>query len=307
MKKSTAFWILSFLITLASAYYQRRTGPTYPIEGKASLNESEFSYRLERSHGGETDCPVQIKTNDPAVSGTLEWKRHGIDEAFVQAPMTFSLGTLSANLPHQPPAGRLDYRIVLQANSERLVLPAGGPATIRFKGDVPGYILIPHILAMFIAMFLSTRTGLEILNPSPHLKALTYSTLGFLIVGGMILGPIMQKHAFGAYWTGWPVGIDLTDNKTLIALLGWVGAAVSLNKAKRPEIWTAIAAVLLLAAYMIPHSLRGSELKYAPEGQPHVLLEEKGTFRIFRSAWPQKRGHSGFILLGCPDWVDSPS
>ncbi len=293
MKKTTAFWILSFVITVASAYYQRRTGPTYPIRGKASLNAREFSYRLERSHGGETDCPVQIKTNDPAVSGTLEWRRHGVDEAFLRAPMTFREGTLSANLPHQLPAGRLDYRVVLQAYGERLVLPTGGPAIVRFKGDVPGHILIPHILAMFIAMCLSTRTGLEIFNPSPHLKALTYSTLAFLIVGGMILGPIMQKYAFGAYWTGWPVGTDLTDNKTLVALLGWAVAAGFLNKAKRPEIWTTIAAVLLLAAYMIPHSVRGSELRYAPDRQPQVLLERNGTFRI-SSPGPQ-------------DWVHSPS
>lgn len=298
MKKSTAFWILSFVITVASAYYQRRTGPTYPIRGKASFNASEFSYALQRSHGGETDCPVQIKTNDPLVSGTLEWKRHGVDEAFVRAPMAFSQGGLSANLPHQPPAGRLDYRVVLQANNERLILPAGGSATIRFKGDVPGYILIPHILTMFIAMFLSTRTGLEIFSPGPHLKALTYSTLGFLIVGGMILGPIMQKHAFGAYWTGWPVGIDLTDNKTLIALLGWIVAAVSLNKAKRPEIWTALAAVLLLAAYMIPHSVRGSELKYGPEDRPQVREGDIPDFRPLAAESELNRKRL--------DWVNSP-
>ncbi len=271
MSRSSAFWILAILITFAAAYYQRRTGPTYPIRGKAEVNARKFFYRLERSHDSQSNCPVRIRTDDPAVSGIVEWKRHGLDEPFVGTPMAFDQGTLMAELPHQPPAGKLDYRVILIAGSGKLVLPEKGPAVIRFKGEVPYSILIPHILAMFIAMLLSNRAGLEIFNPKPRLKTLTYGTLGFLSMGGLILGPIVQKYAFGAYWTGWPFGIDLTDNKTFLALLGWVAAAIALRRAKRPEIWTAAASVVLLAVYMIPHSVLGSERKYDRTEQSLVL------------------------------------
>ena len=40
-------------------------------------------------------------------------------------------------------------------------------------------------------------------------------------IGGMILGPIVQKYAFGEYWTGFPYGGDFTDNKMLIMWLAW--------------------------------------------------------------------------------------
>jgi hypothetical protein len=274
MKRSTTLWLLAFIITAASAYYQRRTGPTYPIRGQATLGLKHFSYRLTTSHGGESDCPVLIRTDDSAVSGTLEWRHHDVDEGFRQSPMTFSEGVLKGALPHQPPAGKLDFRIVLRTGSATTVLPERAPAVIRFKGDVPGGILIPHIVAMFAAMFLSTRAGLEIFNPKPNLKALTYSTLGFLAMGGLLLGPIMQKYAFGSYWTGWPYGIDLTDNKTLVALLGWISAAIALHKARKPEIWAAAAAVILLAVYMIPHSVLGSELKYQDQRRHSGAPEE---------------------------------
>ena len=46
----------------------------------------------------------------------------------------------------------------------------------------------------------------------------------------MILGPLTQYYAFGALWTGFPFGIDLTDNKTLIALIGWIIAAFMLKR-----------------------------------------------------------------------------
>ncbi len=78
----------------------------------------------------------------------------------------------------------------------------------------------------------------------------------------MILGPLVQKYAFGELWTGVPFGWDLTDNKTLIAFIFWILAVVMNRKKERP-LYTALAAVVLLLVYSIPHSMFGSELDYA--------------------------------------------
>jgi hypothetical protein len=88
-----------------------------------------------------------------------------------------------------------------------------------------------------------------------------------MTVGGMILGPIVQKYAFGAFWTGWPFGYDLTDNKTLIMWIVWVAATLVLWKRPAARGWAGRGAILSAAAvmmvvYVIPHSLRGSELDY---------------------------------------------
>ena len=96
-------------------------------------------------------------------------------------------------------------------------------------------IIIPHVILIFMAMLFSTRTGLEFFNKEPNYKKLAYWTFGLLILGGMIFGPIMQKYAFGAFWTGVPFGIDLTDNKTLIAVIGWIIALVAIKKSAKPK------------------------------------------------------------------------
>jgi len=90
-----------------------------------------------------------------------------------------------------------------------------------------------------------------------------------MTVGGMILGPIVQKYAFGAYWTGFPWGYDLTDNKTLIMWVVWIAAAGALGwKARdaapgwRARFTVLAAAVVMTGVYLIPHSLRGSQLDY---------------------------------------------
>lgn len=78
----------------------------------------------------------------------------------------------------------------------------------------------------------------------------------------------MQKATFGAYWTGFPWGFDLTDNKTLLMWLAWVLAALVAGPRPRPrEEWNraaVLAAALAMAVvYLIPHSLRGSQLDYS--------------------------------------------
>ena len=78
----------------------------------------------------------------------------------------------------------------------------------------------------------------------------------------------MQKFAFDAYWTGWPFGKDLTDNKTAAAFLIWVGRGVRHPRPEEEHSWALVAAVAMLIVYLIPHSLLGSELDYgnqAPE------------------------------------------
>jgi hypothetical protein len=175
--------------------------------------------------------------------------------------------SLEARLPHQPPAGKLQYRVVLTKETARAVLPEDGGVVIRYKGDVPTWILVIHVFAMFGAMLLSTRTGLEYFNPDPNIKKLIYWTLGFLAFGGLIMGPVVQKFAFDAYWTGWPFGTDLTDNKTFLGLVGWIVAAAALRRSKNPKVWALAAAVFLFVIYLIPHSVLGSELDYSRMNQ----------------------------------------
>jgi len=122
--------------------------------------------------------------------------------------------------------------------------------------------MIPHILIMFIAMLLSSLAGIYAACRNPKHRKYGFLTFVFLVAGGMVLGPLVQMYAFGDLWTGIPFGWDLTDNKTLIAIMVWL-TAVLVNRKKERPYWTLAASVVLLAVYSIPHSLFGSQLNYA--------------------------------------------
>jgi len=263
MKRSLLFWILAFLITAGAGIYQRRTGPTYPIDGLVILNGKEIKYELERSHSGEGNHVVKIETRDETISGYVEWKRYKTADEWMNVTMKYENGIHSAELPNQPPAGKLVYRVTLQDAQRTVTLPEKDAVVIRFRGDVPAAVLIIHVALMFIGLVVSTRAGLEFFSKEPKLKKLIVWTIGLLAVGGLIFGPIVQKYAFGAYWTGWPFGGDLTDNKTAAMVLFWVIAAIALKKSANPKSWALAAAVLTLVVYLIPHSVLGSELDYS--------------------------------------------
>jgi hypothetical protein len=259
--KKTLIWILAVVLTLGAAYYQRKTGPTHPRDVEVTLNGITYDFSLLRSHGGDDDMPVEVVISDASVTGAVIWKRFPTAEPWDTAVMQRSGDTLRAFLPHQPPAGKLAYRIVLQTADEEVMVPADEPVVTRFKGAVPAGILIPHILFMFTAMLLSTLAGLMALWKIPVYRKYSYITLVLLLIGGGILGPLVQLHAFGALWTGIPFGWDLTDNKTLIAIVFWVYAVLAIRRKERH--WPVVlAALVLILVYSIPHSMFGSTYNY---------------------------------------------
>lgn len=271
MKKYKSFYLWSFSVvfTLVIAYYQRITGPTYPVNNQIIINSKLIKYKLPRSFGGAGNAEIKITVPDTSINGIFKYKRFKSFDEWAESPMLRVGVNLVASIPHQPPAGKVIYEIYLGHQNKHFVLTKE-PVIIRFRGDVPPWILIPHIILMFAAMLLSTRTGVEAILKGKNTFKYTIATVITLLIGGAILGPLVQKYAFDAYWTGWPFGHDLTDNKTLIALLLWIIALVIIWRKKTNRFWPIFAAMMLLAVYLVPHSVLGSEIDYTKQNKIEI-------------------------------------
>jgi hypothetical protein len=261
--RNTLLWTVALLVTLASAVYQRVTGPTYEIRIDTVFAGGDVRGELLRSHSVAGDLPVALEVDDPQTQGRVLWRRYGTADAWRTVSMIREDARLTARLPAQPSAGKLEYSVVLARGEETLVVSGEETVVARFKGDVPRHFLWPHILLMFLGMLWSNRAGLEAVFGGPRRGRMALTTLGLLVLGGLILGPIVQKYAFGAYWTGWPVGQDLTDNKLAAAVLAWAWASWRRGDGRWARATAIIAALVVLGVYLIPHSLHGSTLDYA--------------------------------------------
>jgi len=277
--KRFIMWTMAFIITIAAAIYQRHTGPTYPKELNVTLNDKVYELKLVRSLALNEKPDIKLEIADSTVKARLFFKRFRSSEEYQVTGFTYKVFPvksflmnkvfkiyeekgLYAEVPQQPPAGKLQYYFEISDSKGTKSYLTETPVIIRFKGGVPAFILVPHILLMFLAMLFSTLAGLMATIKYTMYKKYAIWTLILFIAGGMVLGPIVQFDAFGDFWTGIPFGWDLTDNKTLIALLFWILAVVMNSKKERP-VYTVLAAFVLLLVFSIPHSLFGSELSYA--------------------------------------------
>lgn len=258
--QSILLWIFAIIFTISAAVYQRLTGPTHPKRVNITIKGEDYLFKLLRSHGGETDATIALEAPEH-FSGQIQYKRFKTNDDYTTVPFTRVDQQITAKLPHQPPAGKLQYIVTLNDGVDTYVLNEE-PVVIRFKGAVASYILIPHIIFMFLAMLFSLRTGIEAIFKGKRTFIYARITLISLVIGGLFLGPIVQWMAFGDLWTGWPFGGDWTDNKTLAGVIFWLVAFLVLRKRPENRLWPILAFLVLFAMYMIPHSMGGSEFDY---------------------------------------------
>jgi hypothetical protein len=255
MRKPAVQWTIAIVVTLVSAVWQRWSGPT----------DQTIAYRLERTHSITGRMPVIIAATDPAVTGVVAWRRFPTTDPWQTLPMTRAGATLETAIPPAPAplmpmAGKLEYRVELSKGEARAVIPAGSAVT-RFKGDVPAWILVPHVAAMFFGMLFSMRAAMAALLGGDT-RRWGLLTVALLVFGGFVLGPIVQKLAFGEFWTGIPWGYDLTDNKTLIAGAAWILAALRLRGGRQARAAVVVATIVTMVIFAIPHSVWGSQAKW---------------------------------------------
>lgn len=271
MKKQILLWTAAIFLAIAAMIYQRSTGPTYEYKGNLEHAGESYKYELLRTHettgGAKIEFP-QLKAGN--YNATLNYKRYQTKDSFT--PVEFQLDGDSrfvAQLPVQPAAGKMEYYITGAIDGKAFNIPEKGEANIvlRYKDPVSDYILIPHVIMMILVIIFGIRAGLSALFDSTTMRRWVVVAFSCMTLGGMILGPLVQKSAFGEYWTGFPFGGDFTDNKMLIMWLAWALALAIIGfKPKKNEKISKsavlVASVVMMIVYLIPHSMGGSTLDY---------------------------------------------
>lgn len=282
--KKFLLWSFALIITLAAVQFQRRTGPTKPVFEQFTYNGKNYSTSLQRS--AETTLSHKESKGDYKNLGKkanvlvhIDGLPDDVEGRFIynlypgnwpsDTIQSFRNGSAFLNfLPAQPAAGKIKYKFILYSSSDTLSINkteinlGGEGVVLRFKGHVPLAVLIPHIILMFIAMLLSNYIGITSFFKEININRKAVILLVILGLGGLVFGPVVQKFAFGEFWTGWPFGEDLTDNKTLFAFIIWA-LAWFFNRKKVRRYLYLIAAIVMLLVYSIPHSTAGSEYDHS--------------------------------------------
>jgi|GEM_PF-2933832 len=134
-------------------------------------------------------------------------------------------------LPPQARGARLEYYIEAKAGDNIVArVPAKEKAEafiVVVKGTPNRYILVSHVVIIFIGLFFFMFSGYLGYKALKGRRTLLYlPRIAFLgtvtfFIASIPLGMVVGYQTFGQAWTGFPVGRDLTDNKSLAILIYW--------------------------------------------------------------------------------------
>lgn len=275
---SLVLWFLALLITAGAILFQERTGPTHPLKGEFTTATGPVRYHFSRSETIGTDLNLMVLDPVPeGFRGYVRFRRYKSDDAWTVASFpaaseefTFvrrgraekAMGK-GVRLPTlQERAGKYEYFVCLgDAQTEPLSVTGEKAIMARYKASVPGWAIAVHVLVIFAALILAARTTLEAMIDG-QFQGLLWATVVSLLLGGFVFGPLVQKYAFGVWWSGIPYGHDWTDNKVLVELAFWIAALLLNRGGKRNREAVYLAGAVTLLVYFIPHSIFGSEFDY---------------------------------------------
>ncbi|MDR1005334.1 MAG: hypothetical protein LBL74_00520 [Bacteroidales bacterium] len=248
--RNILFWLLAVVITLGASVYQRASGPTNPKKAVVSINEQQYHLKFPRSITTD-DRIVRLKINDSSAVATMYYRLYGTFSDYSALVFEHSSdGTMVTTLPSLKALQKIEYYIVINDSS----LFEDQPLVLRYKDSVPSLLLIVHILLMFASMLFASYGFIMAFAKSEKVKKYLLLTIYTLVGGGFLFGALVQKYAFGVYWSGFPFGSDVTDNKTLIALIALL---LALPFGKKPffRYVAMVSFAVMFLVFCIPHSI----------------------------------------------------
>ena len=126
--KKFLLWTLAFIITLFAAYYQRKTGPTYPKRVNVTINNTLCELKLTRSISLTERPEIKLNIRDTSVKAVAWYKRFRSEDEYQPVAFNYKVYPvhsfvmnrifrmteekgLFANIPVQPAAGKLQYYV----------------------------------------------------------------------------------------------------------------------------------------------------------------------------------------------------
>jgi hypothetical protein len=140
-------------------------------------------------------------------------------------------GKYFGSIPAHGRGVKVEYYIEAKAGSDLVArVPAREKAEafqVYFKGRPNRYLLVSHVVVIFIALFFFILSGYLAYRALKDRRSLLYiprvaflGTIAFFIAS-VPLGMAVAYQTYGKPWTGFPFGSDLTDNKSLGILVYW--------------------------------------------------------------------------------------
>ncbi len=230
----------------------------------------------EARAGAEVTVEARVQASDDIAEPAVFLYYKSEQDLFVVVPMQhLEDGIYFGRIPAHKRGSLITYYLEARAGDDLVVeVPAADRPRFEFyfKGRPDRRVLIAHVAVIFGALFFFLLAGyfaykgLTDRRANMHAPRLGLAGSVLFFIASIPLGMIIAYQTYGKPWTGFPVGSDFTDNKSLVILLYWAAATFfyrgsALRKDPSSDLmpWRALpyvylaGAIITVVLFLIPH------------------------------------------------------
>lgn len=258
MKQQFILWAGAFVITLVFGVLIRTIDPQKPVTGTVQFGQQKVGYKFDRVYRSNDDYKVMLFSEIKGLQADLEYKNANLpgglnDQAktWTKVPMSYTNKILTASIPKQPAQSIVDYRVILNYNGSRFIIPRTEGLTIRFLGKVSPQIMAWYYIAIFFSILLSTRIGLEYFNENEKIKKLSFFAFISFFFYAMLLIPVKRTYELSALGKSVPPITALFSTGGILLMLLWIAGIIGFFHYKNRRLLAIIVAILTMIIFLV--------------------------------------------------------
>jgi len=249
MKNQIILLLSSLVIIFIAGYIESITDPYYPVTGTFGINGNKVSYKLDKTHYGNSPFEVTIISDIQNLEGLIKWKVNGNWQA---DKMKTENNLLKGTIISQKPNSIIYYQIILSYEGNEYIIPEKQPVKLKTYGKIPSFVIMLYLTLLYGGMFLSVRTGLEVFNESKMLKKFSFIQSAVYLVLALLISPLYVSYKLNAINNSvLPIMTMFDIRITLLAVISLISSVLVFNIRKSKIISIVSAAVMIFIFIMV--------------------------------------------------------
>lgn len=251
MKQQFILWSGAIVITIIFVFLLRTISPEKPVTGTVEFGNEKVAYKFDRIYRSDEAYSVMLFSEIDSLQANLEYKSSKPGTNWINVPMKYRDGVLTAEIPKHPSQSLVDYRVTLKYKGQTFIVPKKNGLTLKFLGRVSSQIMAWFYVALFGSILLSTRIGLEFFNENEKIKKLSFFAFITFVFYAMLLIPVKRTYELSALGKSIPQITQLFSIGGISIIILWIAGMTSFFYLKNRRLMALIVAVLTFLIFII--------------------------------------------------------
>jgi hypothetical protein len=248
MKNQVILLLSSLVIIFLVGYFESVTDEYYPVSGSFGISGEKVSYKMDKIHFGESPIEVKIISDEPNLDGYIKWKKNG---NWQFSKMKYENNLLSGTINAQTPVSEIEYQVVLTKDEKEYIIPENQTVHLTIFGKIPPFVSTLYDLLLYVGLFLSIRTALEVFNDDKFLKKYSFVQSAIFLLLAILISPLYVSYKLSAInHTVLPIMTIFDLRITLLALISILSSVLVFN-IKNKKYITLMFSVLMILIFIV--------------------------------------------------------